>query len=60
MSGDPYRKVQAGDPLAIPAETFNTFIDMALDWKGRRLGQSRDIAPGWARRGSSRSRTRQA
>jgi hypothetical protein len=39
---DPFRKVQAGEPLAIPAETFNTFIDMAIDWEGRQLGQRRE------------------
>ena len=27
--GDTLRKVQAGDPLAIPAGTFNTFVDAA-------------------------------
>jgi hypothetical protein len=51
MSGDPFKKVQAGDPLAIPAEAFNTFIDMALDWKGRRLGQTRDVAAGMGQTG---------
>ncbi|MGC1275725.1 MAG: hypothetical protein WBC44_18605 [Planctomycetaceae bacterium] len=31
--GDPFKKVQRGDPLRIPAETFNTFIDAAKDFR---------------------------
>ncbi|MGD9854332.1 MAG: hypothetical protein AB7U20_05210 [Planctomycetaceae bacterium] len=43
--GDPFKKVQRGDPLRIPAETFNTFIDAAKDFRNRtqnltRRGQS--------------------
>ena len=34
--GDPLRKVRSGEKLAIPAETFNTFIDAARDLKERR------------------------
>lgn len=33
--GDPFQKVQRGDPLRIPAETFNTFIDAAKDFRQR-------------------------
>lgn len=33
--GDPFKKVQRGDPLRIPAETFNTFIDAAKDFRAR-------------------------
>jgi len=33
--GDPFKKVQRGDPLRIPAETFNTFIDAARDFQNR-------------------------
>ena len=37
--GDPFKKVQPGDPIdGIPAETFNTFIDAALDFKARTRG----------------------
>ncbi|GIX04631.1 MAG: hypothetical protein KatS3mg114_0500 [Planctomycetaceae bacterium] len=33
--GDSLRKVRRGDPLRIPAETFNTFIDAARDYQNR-------------------------
>jgi len=33
--GDPFKKVQRGDPLRISAETFNTFIDAAKDFRAR-------------------------
>jgi hypothetical protein len=33
--GDPLQKVQRGDRLRIPAETFNTFIDAARDFRQR-------------------------
>ncbi|WP_417850651.1 hypothetical protein [Thalassoglobus sp.] len=33
--GDPFKKVQRGDALRIPAETFNTFIDAAKDYRSR-------------------------
>ena len=33
---DPLKKVQPGDPLRIPAETFNTFVDAAADLRARR------------------------
>ena len=33
--GDSLRKVRRGDPLEIPAETFNTFIDAARDYQNR-------------------------
>ncbi|TXG97041.1 MAG: hypothetical protein E6R08_07975 [Nevskiaceae bacterium] len=33
--GDPFKKVQRGEPLRIPAETFNTFIDAAKDFRQR-------------------------
>ena len=35
MPGLTLRKVQRGQPLSIPAETFNTFIDAAQDYKSR-------------------------
>lgn len=34
--GNPYKKVRPGQPLDIPAEAFNTLLDMAAEWKGRR------------------------
>lgn len=35
------RKVAAGQPLQIPAETFNTFVDAAKDWQERQRAVSR-------------------
>ena len=37
--GDTLKKVQSGDPLKIPAATFNTFVDAAQDF----LRRQRDI-----------------
>jgi len=31
-------KVSSGDPLRIPAETFNTFVDASQDFLNRRHG----------------------
>lgn len=39
--GDTFKKVQSGDPLRIPAETFNTFVDTARDFKSRRQSRTR-------------------
>jgi hypothetical protein len=49
--GDPFKKVQRGDPLRIPAETFNTFIDAAKDFRNRtqnlaRRGQTEVLQSG--------------
>ena len=30
---DPFQKVQSGQPLRIPAETFNAFLDAAQDFR---------------------------
>ncbi len=35
MSGDHLKKVQSGDPLRIPAATFNAMIDTAVDYRRR-------------------------
>ena len=40
--GDTFKKVQSGDPLRIPAETLNTFIDAARDFKARRQSRTRE------------------
>ena len=37
MAGDVLKKVKSGDPLRIPAQTFNVFIDMAKDYQGRKM-----------------------
>jgi hypothetical protein len=42
------RKVQPGDPLAIPADTFNAFVDAATDLAARRHNQARAAGPGGA------------
>lgn len=41
--GDAFQKVQSGDPLRIPAVTYNTLIDTARDYLARRQNTS---APG--------------
>jgi hypothetical protein len=35
--GDAFKKVRTGDPLVIPAATFNTFIDAARDFRQREM-----------------------
>ncbi len=35
------KKVKVGDPLSIPAQTFNAFVDAARDFQSRQLQQSR-------------------
>jgi len=34
-------KVRRGDPLVIPAQTFNTFIDVAQDFRQRQRSARR-------------------
>ncbi len=41
MAG-PMQKVKRGDPLVIPAATFNTFIDAARDFQDRQRSARRD------------------
>ena len=38
--GDTLKKVKSGDPMTIPAATFNSFVDAAQDF----LRRQRDIA----------------
>ena len=40
--GDPLKKVQPGQPLRIPAQTFNTFVDAARDFLQRQQNQGGD------------------
>jgi hypothetical protein len=40
MAG-PMQKAKRGDPLVIPAATFNTFIDVARDFQGRQRSTRR-------------------
>ena len=37
--GDTMKKVKSGDPLVVPAQTFNSFVDAARDFQGRRQNQ---------------------
>lgn len=37
---DPMKKVKPGDPLVIPAATFNTFVDTARDLLTRQHQQA--------------------
>jgi len=43
--GNPFKKVQPGQKLEIPAEAFNTFIDAALDFKARQRSQQQSSIP---------------
>jgi hypothetical protein len=42
---DTLRKVKPGDPLAIPAATFNTFVDAARDFLARQHQQAQSGTP---------------
>lgn len=42
---DALRKVKPGDPLVIPAETFNAFVETAQDLRSRQQNQMRDAQP---------------
>ncbi len=37
---DNLKKVKSGDALVIPAQTFNTFIDAARDFRSRQQGRA--------------------
>jgi len=39
---EPLKKVASGDPLKIPAQTFNTFIDAARDFRARQQGRTQN------------------
>jgi len=43
--GDPFKKVQANQRLAIPAQTYNAFVDVALAHRARRQQQSQGPQP---------------
>jgi hypothetical protein len=42
---DTLKKVKAGDPLVIPAATFNTFVDAARDFLARQHRQTQSGTP---------------
>jgi hypothetical protein len=46
---DQMKKVQSGDPLSIPAQAYNAFIDAARDFRGRQQNQQRDTHVGVGR-----------
>jgi len=39
--GAPFQKVRAGQPLQIPAQAYNGFVDAAVDFRGRQQEQGR-------------------
>jgi hypothetical protein len=43
---DPFKKVQSGDPLQIPARAYNAFIDAAHDFQQRTRGLDSGASPG--------------
>ena len=51
MSGDPYRKVQSGQRLKIPAEAWNSCLDAAADLKSRQLARGAGTPTGGDRPG---------
>ena len=49
--GDSLKKVQSGDPLVIPAQTFNTFVDAARDYQQRAQNRGQKAQPGFRQTG---------
>lgn len=45
--GDTLKKVKSGDALVIPAQTFNTFIDAARDFRARQQENAQTAQPGF-------------
>lgn len=43
--GDNFKKVQTGQPLKIPAETFNAFLDAARDFRARQQSRETQFQP---------------
>lgn len=43
--GDAMRKVQAGQPMAIPAAAYNSFIDAAADYQSRQQSTHSKMSP---------------
>ncbi len=44
--GEPLKKVKSGDPLRIPAETFNSFVDAARHHRDNQRSVSADMTDG--------------
>lgn len=49
--GDPFKKVRRGEPLQVPAETFNSFIDATRDFKARQRSVAREFQPAFQQAG---------
>lgn len=49
--GTMLKKVHSGDPLVIPAATYNTFIDAAREHAERQRSTTRDGLPDWRQTG---------
>jgi hypothetical protein len=48
---DAFKKVQSGQPLAIPAAAFNAFLDAADDLRRRQQSRHQDSQPHWPQAG---------
>ena len=48
---DALRKVKSGDPLRIPAATFNAMIDTARDYQQRKQGREQTSFPAFRQSG---------
>jgi len=44
---DPMKKVQSGDPLVIPAQAYNAFVDAAKDFQQRTRHVGQQATPGY-------------
>ncbi len=49
--GDNFKKVQTGQPLKIPAETFNAFLDAARDFRSRQQSRESQSEPSFRQSG---------
>lgn len=49
--GDHFKKAQSGEPLRIPAATFNAFIDAARDFQMRRQSQTAEAVQSFRQAG---------
>ena len=49
--GDAMKKVKPGDPLILPAATYNAFVDAARDRQERQRSATNDRLPDWRQTG---------
>ena len=45
--GDAMKKVRTGDPLVVPAQAYNAFIDAAKDFHRRTANLGQQATPGY-------------